>query len=100
MESGFKTAKSRSAVGGILNLFDSLSDNRIYLGDIFLDVTLGNLEQSAFCFLKKIVNIIRFVECLRLYRRRKFNKLAGQIFLSYYSGMKFNMCALEVSSDM
>ena len=62
----FQSAQSRSAVCRRLYLFDSLADYRVNLGNIFLDVALGNLKKLSFGFLQEVVDIVALVKSFAL----------------------------------
>ncbi len=79
----FKSAESGCPVRARLNLHNCLTDDGVYLCDIFLYIALRNLKQAALSLLKQVVDIIAFVVCLALYVSGKGNQLARKVFLRH-----------------
>ena len=71
----------------LLDDVDGILDDRVYLGIVFLHVTLSQFEQRTLCLLHQIVDINGLVEGLGLDIAGKGNELTGQRLLGNNAGV-------------
>lgn len=70
---GLQSAQSVASIGCYLNLSDSFAQYRVYLSNVFFQVTLGNFKEFPLGFLHKVIYVVGLVKGLVEYFAGKFD---------------------------